>query len=355
MITKLTGELQAPGFEVRDGFSLYLDMHGGRLGGYPAELLVADEKYTSEDAVAAATGLLGQGVSALTGIVDGGNVTAVRPALLREKVPLVGALGRPALTDVSYVWHTNLVSVEPGVAMAPVVRRRVRGKVYAIGPNFQSGRDELRGFVETFTKLGGRLANPNGKPTATPFPGTTDFTPYLDAIATSGAAAVYCFFGGRNAIDFVTQYADSQVADLPLYAAGFLTEGALLAAQGDSAAGIYNALNYSPDLDNAENRTFVAAWTAAYPDRVPTSIAVASYDAAAVLDRAIAAAGPDPTPDAINSAIATLGQLDSPRGPWQFAKDTHAPIQKWYLRQVRRDGRSYSNVVVSELGTLGGG
>jgi branched-chain amino acid transport system substrate-binding protein len=81
---------------------------------------------------------------------------------------------------------------------------------------------------------------------------------------------------------------------------------------------------------------------------------MASYDAAAVLDRAIATAGPDPSPEDINSAIAELGQIDSPRGPWRFAEDTHAPIQKWYLRQVRRDGRALANVVVSELATLGG-
>jgi branched-chain amino acid transport system substrate-binding protein len=33
---------------------------------------------------------------------------------------------------------------------------------------------------------------------------------------------------------------------------------------------------------------------------------------------------------------------------------THMRIQKWYLRQVRRDGRALANVVVSELATLGG-
>jgi branched-chain amino acid transport system substrate-binding protein len=72
------------------------------------------------------------------------------------------------------------------------------------------------------------------------------------------------------------------------------------------------------------------------------------------LDRAIAVAGPNPGPADINAAIAQLGQIDSPRGPWRFAQETHAPIQKWYLRQVRRDGRALSNVVIAELATLGG-
>ncbi|MEV2236803.1 ABC transporter substrate-binding protein [Micromonospora sp. NPDC049891] len=356
MITALSGSLEAPGSELRDGFQLYLDMRGGQLGGHPAELIVADEGYERDVTVESATKLLEQDrVSAITGIINGGSVAAILPLINQHKVPLVGALGRPALTDVTYVWHTNLISVEPGVAMAPFVKQEVgQGRVYAIGPDFQSGRDELRGFVETFTELGGRLANPGGEAVFSPFPVTEDFGPYLDEIAESGADAVYCFFDAQNAITFVKQFAESDVADLPLYAAGFVTEPASLVEQGDAAEGIYNGLNYSPDLDNAANREFVAAWNAAYPGRVPTSIVMASYDAAAVLDRAIAAAGTNPSPEQINAAIAGLGQLNSPRGPWQFAKATHAPIQKWYLRQVRRDGRALTNVVVSELATLGG-
>jgi branched-chain amino acid transport system substrate-binding protein len=72
-----------------------------------------------------------------------------------------------------------------------------------------------------------------------------------------------------------------------------------------------------------------------------------------VLDRAIGAAGADPTPEAINKAIAGIGQIDSPRGTWEFSRTTHAPVQKWYLRQVRPDGRSLSNTVVESLLTLG--
>jgi len=356
LIANLTGPFNAPGSELRDGFRLYLDMNFGKLGGHPVDLIFEDEGYERAVAIASATKLLEKDrVSAITGIINGGNVAALLPLVTKHRVPLVGALGRPQLADVTWVWNTNLLSVEPGIAMAPFVRQQVKGTVYAIGPDFQGGRDELRGFTETFLALGGRLANPGGKTaTFTPFPNTTDFTRYLDAIAATNAAAVYCFFGAGNSVDFVKQYARSRISHLPLYAAGFVTDGEILKQQGNAAAGIYNALNYSPDLDNAANRAFVAAWYAAYPDRVPNSIVMASYDAAAVLDRAIATAGPNPSPADINEAIANLGQIDSPRGPWRFAKDTHAPIQKWYLRQVRRDGRSLANVVVSELATLGG-
>jgi branched-chain amino acid transport system substrate-binding protein len=112
-------------------------------------------------------------------------------------------------------------------------------------------------------------------------------------------------------------------------------------------------LNYSPDLDNPTNRAFVAEWSQRH-QKTPTTFGMASYDAAAVLDRAIGKITGEVTPEKINSAIGGLGQIDSPRGAWQFSTTTHAPIQRWYLRVVKRDGGQLSNRVVQTLTTLGG-
>ncbi|MGC4789692.1 ABC transporter substrate-binding protein [Micromonospora sp. DT178] len=354
LLASLSGTYQAVGKEIRAGFELYLATHDGKLGGRQVELVVADEGNGAATAVPAATKLLKQDrVVALTGIVGGGSVAAVYPLLNETKVPFVGSNGRPELKDVSRIWHTSYLSDEPGEAIARHVRDNVEGSVYAIGPDYQGGWDELRGFTDAFVKEGGRLANADGKTTFTPFPTTTNFTPYFARIKASGADAVYTFYAGSAAVDFVKQYAQSEISDLPLYAAGFLTEGGVLDAQGEAARDVYSVLNYSPDLDNAENRAFVAAWKAKN-DGSPTTYAMASYDAAAVLDRAIEAAGDDPTPESINAAIGQLGQIASPRGTWQFSPSTHAPVQKWYLRQVRQDGRALSNTVVGDLATVGG-
>ncbi|WP_089155561.1 ABC transporter substrate-binding protein [Micromonospora sp. NBS 11-29] len=354
LLASLSGTYQSVGKDIRDGFQLYLSAHDGKLGGRTVELVVADEGNGAATAVPAATKLLKQDrVVALTGIVGGGSVAAVQPLLTETKVPFVGSNGRPELKDVSRVWHTSYLSDEPGEAIAAHVRADVKGSVYAIGPDYQGGWDELRGFTEAYAAAGGKLANPDGKTTFTPFPATTNFTPYFARIKASGADAVYTFYAGGAAVDFVKQYAQSEIKDVPLYAAGFLTEGGVLDAQGDAARDIYSVLNYSPDLDNAENRAFVAAWKAGH-DGSPTTYAMASYDAAAVLDRAIAAAGDDATAEKINAAIGQLGQIASPRGTWQFSPTTHAPVQKWYLRQVRQDGRALSNTVVGDLATVGG-
>jgi branched-chain amino acid transport system substrate-binding protein len=79
---------------------------------------------------------------------------------------------------------------------------------------------------------------------------------------------------------------------------------------------------------------------------------MASYDAAQVLDKAIRLVGDDLNPQQVNLALGRVGQIDSPRGPWQF-NQPRTPQQMWYLREVRRDGQVLSNVLITELATLG--
>jgi branched-chain amino acid transport system substrate-binding protein len=357
LLVALSGTYKSVGTDMRAGFELYLDTHDGELGGQKVELVVADEGEGPPTALPAATKMIEKdGVDVLTGVVGGGSVNAVLPLVNRNKIPFIGSNARPTIENVEYVWHTSYLSDEPGKAIAGYIADEVDGPVYAIGPDYQGGHDELRGFTETYDKVGGELANPDGETTWTPFPKTTNFMPYFADIAQSDAEAVYCFYAGKAAVDFVKQYAQSDIADLPLYAAGFLTEGSTLPAEGDAAEGIYSVLNYAADLDNEANRTFVADWMAEH-EAAPTTYAMASYDAASVLDKAITQLtkdGEEVTSENVNDAIGELGQIESPRGTWQFGEKTHAPVQTWYLRQVRQDGDQLANVVVQDLATLGG-
>jgi branched-chain amino acid transport system substrate-binding protein len=382
LLVSLSGTYKTVGEDMQHGLDLYLSTHGGKLGGHTVEVKVADEGEGSAAAVAQATKLIKEDkIHALVGIVGAGSVAAVVPLVGAARIPLVGANGRPSTTPPGpaagssasqtaaatpsaavdgrlspWVWHTSYISTEPGLAMGDYVSRNAGGPVYVIGPDYQGGWDEIGGFVDSFTKAGGQLANPSGKAQFTPFPGTTNFQPYLAQIQAAKPAAVYCFYAGGAAVAFVKQYKEFGLAGkIPLYAAGFLTEGSVLTAEGDAAAGIRNSLNYAADLDNPANRTFVGDYLKAY-NTTPTTFAMATYDAAAVLDKAIAAAsaaGPV-NGQSINTAIAHIGQIDSPRGKWQFSPTTNTPVQRWYLREVRTDGKALANVIVQELITLGG-
>jgi branched-chain amino acid transport system substrate-binding protein len=62
--------------------------------------------------------------------------------------------------------------------------------------------------------------------------------------------------------------------------------------------------------------------------------AVQAYDAAAVLDQALAKGA---TGDAIVEGLKGVGEVDSPRGPWRFT-DGHGPDQVYYLRETKDQG-----------------
>ncbi|MEV5766089.1 ABC transporter substrate-binding protein [Micromonospora sp. NPDC052213] len=361
LLVSLSGTYATVGEDMQRGFRLYLDTHDSTLGGRKVDLIVADEGDGPATAVPAAQKLLERDrVVALTGLVGGATVDKVQALTTERKIPLLGANARPAFApvggkprDLAYTWHTSYNSDEPGIAIAEYVKAQVgAGTVYAIGPDYQGGYDELRGFTDTFTRLGGKLANPDGKALFTPFPTTENFLPYLNQAAKTKPKAVYAFYAGAAAVAFVKQYAQSDLADVPLYAAGFLTEGSVLTAQGPAATGIRNVLNYSPTLGNQANQEFVAAWSAAGHPGQPTTFAMASYDAAAVLDRALAAVDGEVTGEKLNAAIGQVGRVVSPRGDWQFHPSEHRPVQRWYLREVKTDGPVLSNVLVQDLTTL---
>jgi branched-chain amino acid transport system substrate-binding protein len=348
-----SGVYKSLGDDMINGFKLYVNLNGGKLGGYQADIVVADEGETADSGRNAADKLLKQEkVLAVSGVVSSATMLAIKDTVELAQVPLVGANASPTnLIGPKYIWRTSYVNDEPGIALGKYVADKLAGgSCYLIAADYQAGKDEINGFLKTFGPAGGKV---EGAPTYTPFTPkpVDDYGSYLGAIKSSNAKAVFCFYAGGAAATFVKQYKSFGVG-LPLFAPGFLTEGAgLLKAQGDAARDIWTSMNYSPDLDNAANRKFASEFQKAY-SATPSTYAMASYDAAAVFDKALALVDGELTSQSLNAAIGKVGQIDSPRGVWSFNQG-RTPLQKWYLRQVKMDGSVMTNSVVSELTTLG--
>lgn len=395
LILPKSGPYKAVGDDQAAGWRLALDKLGGKLGGRPVKVIEADEGDGKATALAAARKLIEQDkVLALVGGATADTVQTLYPLLQETRVPLIGIGGRPStVADPTYLWSTSWLSQETGASIAGYLRAKVgEGRVWVIGPDYIGGHDQINGFVNAFRKASGQLANPGGEPTWTPWAPapTTEFSPYLTKIKESGAAAVYTFYAGASAIEFVKQYRQYGITT-PLYASGFLTEGAPLAALGEQAKGIYTALNYSTTLDTAANRDFVRRYTSANDGKLPNLYHVCAWDAALVLDKAIseALAQPDApaatstatttpsasstaaasspaapsavssgaagelTPQTLTAALSRVGSIDSPRGAWQFGPQNHTPVQAYYLREVAQDGQVWVNRTVQTLTTLG--
>jgi len=345
-----SGVYAALGGDMKNGFNLYLSQHGGELGGHKVSLDAADEGAGPQTGVPAAAKLVQQdGVSAVVGVVNSAVALGVRSTFIEAKVPLlVSNAGADGLTSPAspYIWRTSFDNGTVNAAMGALVAKDAAGKsVYLLAPDYAAGREQIGGFKKAFAAAGGTVAGERYSPFGT----TQDFQPYLSAAQQSGASAVYAFYAGAEAVAFVKQYkAFGLSGRLPLYGPGFLTEGGVLQAEGDAALGVQTGLQYSNQLATATNHAFVSAYVAAY-GKAPSTYSVQTYDAAAVLDKALASASGTSGAD-IAAALPGVGSIASPRGAWHFDAD-HDPVQAYYLRKVVDHGGTLVNAVV---GTLAG-
>lgn len=350
LLVPQSGVYKSLGDDMKAGFEVYLEEHDNTLGGLEVEIVLADEGETADSGKAAADKLVKQdGVAVVTGVVNSAVMNGVVDLFETSEIPLVGSNASPTtLTDATYIWRTSYVNDQPGEALGAYVAEEVDGSVYFLAADYQAGLDEVTGFKRSFEPAGGETADE----VYTPFPSTSNFQPFLSNVSSSGAEALFSFYAGGAAVEFVKQYDQFGLkGEVDHYSPGFLTEGGVLDGQGASAEGTYTAMNYNHDLDNELNAAFVEAYEAK-TDLKPTTYAMASYDAAHVLDLAIeAAGGAEADSAAINEAIGEIEQVESPRGTWTWS-DIGTPVQTWYLREVQEVDGTLTNVVVQELGEL---
>ena len=349
LVVPQNGANRGLGDEISNGFQLYLKSHGNQLGNHPVRLVVADEGETTATAKAAVDKLIKDQVRILTGISNADALGAVKDSVEAGQVPLVApSPSLAALQSAKYIWRTGFVTDEPGRALGKWVADHADGPVFIMSGDGAGARDDARAFINALRTAGGTIV---AEPSYTA-PGSREFSNQLTALHAASVGALFCMYGGATAVEVVKQLKNAGLPKtLQIYGPGSLTEGAQLTQQGETAAGIYTAMNYSYDLNTVNNRRFVSDYQKAY-NVTPSFYAVASYDAAAVLDQALVLAGEDASALGINNALGRLGQIESPRGQWQFNQN-RTPLQKWFLRQVKADGPVLANVLTAELVTLG--
>ncbi|HEY8533380.1 MAG TPA: ABC transporter substrate-binding protein [Micromonospora sp.] len=352
LIAPQTGGYKPIGEEMINGFQLYLDLTNHRLGGHPVDVIVEDEGDSAQSGRAAFERLIKEDVLAITGVASSEVMLSIRDAVEQARVPLLGSNASPRnLQGVLYIWRTSYINDEPGRAMGTFVKRQLRRseRVSLSALDYTGGRDSIQGFLDAFGS-DSRLSLPVVWAPFTTNPPRGAFRATVQQLLAQDPQAIYCFYAGAAAIEFLRELRSAGYRGR-IYGPGFLTEGSVLDALGELAEGVMTAMNYSADLDNAINMRFATNYRKKHGSS-PTTYAMASFDAALVLDRAIRLTKNDLTPQQLNLALGKIGLIESPRGTWYF-NQSRTPQQSWYLREVRHDGTTFGNVTISELTTLG--
>ncbi len=288
-------------------------------------------------------------VDILTGPVHSGVLAGIRDLVHNSKtILIVSNAGADQISRErcsAWIFRTSFSNWQPCQPMGGWVAQHVAKEVFQIAPNYQAGKDMMAAFRETFLPAGGKVI-------AEDYPkfGETDYAPYLTKIKQSGARAVFAFFSGSDAVNFVKQYDQYGLkGSVRLTGAGFLTEPDVLPAQGKAALGVVTGHFYTPLLDNPVNQRFVKEFREKYR-ATPDGFACQGYDTAEVIVRALRAVnGNTKDKSALRQAIARV-EFDSPRGRFRFDPRTQNVIQPYiYVREVREVGGELNNVPVDKI------
>ena len=289
-------------------------------------------------------------VDILTGPVHSGILMGMRDKVHSSKtILIVSNAGADAISRERcsrWIFRTSFSNWQPCQPMGGWVAKNVSKEVFQIAPNYQAGKDMMNAFKETFLPAGGKVV-------AEDYPklGETDYAPYLTKIKQSGAKAVFAFFSGTDAVNFVKQYDQFGLKQsIKLTGAGFLTEPDVLPAQGAAALGVITGHFYTPLLDNPVNHRFVKEFRERFVGKIPDGFACQGYDTAEVIVRALKAVnGNTQDKDKLVDTIAKV-EFDSPRGRFRFDPKTHNVIQPYiYVREVREVSGGLNNVPIDKV------
>jgi branched-chain amino acid transport system substrate-binding protein len=332
-----TGTYAKLGKFIDDGFRLYVEQKGGKLGGREITFVQVDDESKPEAGTDNMNRLVGrEKADVVVDTVHSGVAMAMVKVARDTKtlliIPNAGANDATGPACAPNIFRSSFSNWQPNFPMGKVMHDAGHKNVATITWKYAAGAEQMGAFKEGFTALGGKVV----EDLTLPFP-EVEFQALITRIAQLKPDAVHAFFAGGGAVKFVKDYAAAGLGKtIPLYGSGFLTDGTL-EAQGAAANGIKTTLHYADNLDNPANVAFLKA----FKDKtgnVGDIYAVQGYDAAALLDAGMKAVGGDDKQR--DKMIAAMGaaKIDSPRGPLSFNK-AHNPIQNVYLREVR-NGRN---------------
>jgi len=341
LIATLSGPPAVIGQQLRNGFLLEVKRHGGKLGGREADVLVADDELKPDVAVAKVKAFVERDkVDFVVGPVFSNMLIAIMKPVTDSGTflisPNAGTSNFAGKECNANFFVTSYQNDQNHEVLGKYAQDAGIKKAFIMAPNYQAGKDALTGFKRYFK---GEVLDEVYVPL-----NQLDYSAELSRIAAAKPDAIFVFLPGGMGINFVKQFRQAGLADKIVFLSAFTVDEATLPAQQDAALGFFGGANWAPNLDNPQNKAFVAAYEKEY-GAVPGSYAFQAYDAAQLIDSAVTAVkGNLADKDAVRAAL-NKADFKSLRGNFKFGHN-HYPIQDFYLVKVakRPDGKFQTEI-----------
>ena len=342
MVVTLSGPPAALGQQIVDGFQLALDQKRGMLGGQSVELIVEDDELKPDVALLKATSLVErEEVDFVVGTVFSNMLQAIFKPIVESETFLISPNAGPSTFAGKncnpFFFVTSYQNNQNAEVSGMVANKEGFKNVFVMAPNYQAGRDNVKGFNQTFK---GTVTDEVFTPL-----GHQDFSAELARMSTSGADAVFTFMPGGMGVRLVGQFDGAGLNDSMKFMSVFTTDETTLPGQKDAAVGFLAAGNWAPDMLNEANKAFASAFEKKY-GYIPGGYAMQAYDTANLIDSAITkTGGATDDKDALRAALREA-DFTSVRGDFSF-NNNHYPVQNFHALKVvkREDGKFHTSFV----------
>src|SRR5580692_3793478 len=313
--------------QIDRGMELYLKLNADQVKPYTITLVKRDSKAPDGAAakIAAQELLTQDKVDVLAGWVYSPDAIASAPVVnAGKKLAVIMNAASSFVTNLStdYV-RTSFTMWHSSYAMGETAATTLHAKTAVVAySDYPPGKDSLDAFKYAFEHNGGKVldAIPTGGPTAVP-----DFTPFFQRAKDEHPDVLFVFVpAGDFAVAVVKTYTalGMRTAGIKLIGPGDIVQDNKLQGMGDAAIGLVTMHHYNADLDNPENKAFVAAWKKDYgPDSTPDFTSAGGYDGMAAIVHAVQATkGKMDGDEAVKSLLGW--KFDSPQGPIMIDPET---------------------------------
>jgi branched-chain amino acid transport system substrate-binding protein len=341
IITTLTGPPAVLGGQLRNGFQLAVKTLGGKLGGREAEITVADDELKPDVAVSKVKGFVERDkVDFVVGPIFSNILQSImKPVADADTIlisPNAGTSNFAGKECNADLFVTSYQNDQVHEVLGKYAQDTGIKKVFLMAPNYQAGKDSLNGFKHYFK---GEILDEVYVPL-----GQLDYQAELTRIAAAQPDAIFVFLPGGMGVNFVKQFRQAGLADKVKFLSAFTVDEGTLPAQQDAALDFFGGANWAPNLDNPQNKAFVAAYEKEY-NAVPATYAFQAYDAAQLIDSAVRAVNGNLSDRNALRAALKKADFKSLRGNFKF-NNNHYPIQNFYLVKVakRPDGKYQTEI-----------
>lgn len=342
----LSGPVAAQSQDMYDGFMLVVERNAGKLGGVPVEVIKEDSQLKPDVGNQLARKLVDKdGVSFITGITGSNVMLAVHRYITERQVFLIGSNAGPSQIAGAQCSPFQYIVSWQGDQASEALGRYATDKgfkrVLTLAPSYQAGKDSVAGFRRQFK---GELVDELYTPLT-----QMDFSSVLTQVASAQPDAVYAFYPGGLGVAFVKQYQQAGLLKkLPLLTT-YIADATTLPAIRDNAVGMLSGGFWGPDFQNAANKRFVGDFEHKYK-RMPSNYAAQSYDAAQLIDSALAKVKGDVSDKPALAAALAAAEFSSVRGSFKF-NHNHFPIHDMHAFEVVKgaDGMPALKTVATPL------